>query len=257
MTLRLISIILVLCCLWGCAPKTIITQPQIPAAAPAPAPEPPPLTQKELLGLWIPHGLVNDPDSGQYALHDVMEAYRRLREKAAQDGWHLILVSGYRSFTSQRRVWNHYDKAYRKLSSLDEKARVRAIMSTVSVPGLSRHHWGTELDISEQTLRGQLVKIQPDTPQKVLDFYKWMEQNASTFGFCRVYLGKHGAVMDEPWHWSYFPFSRVYEKQFMEIKDFTKIMDSSVQNVDFLMKNFPWILKKEISSVNTECSAGN
>ena len=258
MTFRLLSLLLLLGCFGGCAsPRPLVKQAVMTAPAVPSFPEPPALSEKELLGLRIPHGLVNDPESGQFALRDVMESYNQLREKAAHDGWHLILVSGYRSFTSQRRVWNHYDKSFRKMSSLDEKGRVRAIMSTVSVPGLSRHHWGTELDISEETLRGQLVKIQADTPPKVLDFYKWMEQNASTFGFCRVYLGKHGAVMDEPWHWSYFPFSRVYEKQFMEIKDFTKIMDSSVQNVDFLMKNFPWILKKEISSVNTECSAGN
>ena len=242
----------------GCGSQKPTLRQTVPLAPAAPAfPEPPALTEKDLLGLKTPHGLVNDPESGQFALRDVMEAYQRLREKAAQDGWHLILVSGHRSFTSQRRVWNHYDQSLRKMASLDEKSRVRAIMNTVSVPGLSRHHWGTEMDISEETLRGQLVKIHPDTPPRVLDFYRWMEQNASAFGFCRVYLGQHGAVMDEPWHWSYFPFSRVYEKQFMEIRDFTRIMDDRVANVGFLMKNFPWILKKEISSVNNECSAGN
>jgi LAS superfamily LD-carboxypeptidase LdcB len=238
----------------GCAAKpNFVKETANPAL---PSSEAPPLTEKHLLGLRTPHGLITDSESGQFALEEVMEAYFRLREKAARDGWRLILVSGYRSFGSQRRVWNHYDKSYQKMGSLDVKGRVRAIMSTVSVPGLSRHHWGTELDISEETLRGQLVKIQPDTPQKVLDFYTWMEKNATEFGFCRVYLGKHGAVMDEPWHWSYYPFSRVYEKQLMNIKDFSQIMDIKVANVEYLMKNFPSILKKEIRSVNTECSAG-
>jgi hypothetical protein len=62
--------------------------------------------------------------------------------------------------------------------------------------------------------------------------------------------------MDEPWHWSYFPFTRVYEKQFQGIKDFKPIMDAQVANVGFLMRNFQSILKKELRSVNTECTAG-
>lgn len=233
----------------GCAERTLV----IPDTVHTPH-EPPPLTEKQLLGLRTPRGLVNDSESSQYALRQVMESYWGLKEKAAKEGWSLILVSGHRSFYSQRRIWNRSIRDLTKKGKLDQKGRVRAVMSTVSVPGLSRHHWGTELDISEETLRGQLVKIQSDTPQKVLDFYQWMEQNAPSFGFCKVYLGNKGAVMDEPWHWTYFPFARVYEQQFMEIKDFSKIWDIKVEDVDYIMRNFRSILRKEIRSVNNECS---
>lgn len=236
--------------LWGCAPKAVIVQPQ---PAPLPSSAPPPLTTGQLFGLRTPHGMITDPETGQYALKEVMEAYWKLKEQAAHSGWHLILVSGHRTFYSQRRIWNKFDKSLLKMSSLDEKARVRAIMSVVSVPGLSRHHWGTDMDISEESLRGRLVKITPSTPKKVLDFYRWMEENAPHFGFCKVYLGKRGAVVDEPWHWSYFPFSRVYERQFMEIKDFKRVMDVKVAEVRYLMRNFPQILKRETQSINTDC----
>ncbi len=250
---RLVSLSLILCFFWGCAPNKIVfkeTSSNSPAHQPVP-----PLTTDQLFGLRNPHGMISDPESGQYALREVMENYLSLKEKASQNGWHLILVSGYRTFYSQRRIWNNYDKSYENMKSLSEKARVRAIMSVVSVPGLSRHHWGTDLDISEETLRGQLVKIQPDTPKKVIQFYQWMEQNAPQFGFCKVYLGDRGAVVDEPWHWSYFPFSRVYAGQILEIRNFSKIMDIKVARVNYLMKNFPFILKKETQSTNIECLA--
>ena len=252
MPIRLVSLFLLLSLLLGCAPKKVIV---IPAESPVPPPQPPTLTTSQLLGLKTPHGMISDPESGQFALKQVMESYWKLKGQASQDGWHLILVSAHRTFYSQRRIWNDYDKPLRKMSSLSEKARVRSIMSVVSVPGLSRHHWGTDLDISEESLRGQLLKINPDTPKKVLDFYRWMEENAPRFGFCKVYLGKRGAVVDEPWHWSYFPFSRVYTKQFMEITDFSKIMNDKVAEVGYLMRNFTLILKRETQSLNYDCLA--
>jgi hypothetical protein len=212
------------------------------------------LEDAQLLGLERPPGMIEDPESGHYALPEVMQSYWKLKQKAAQDGWHLILVSGYRSFKNQTRIWNHYDGLYQKTDKqLDEKGRVRAIMSLVSVPGLSRHHWGTDLDISELSLRGQLMNVHPNTPTKVVEFYNWMEQNAPQFGFCKVYMGKRGAVRDEPWHWSYFPFSRVYQEQFMAISDFHLIMNDKVANVDYLIKNFAIVFKQETKSINTEC----
>ncbi len=240
----------------GCAPtrqaiKTTVAPPSAPTPIP---PQPPDLNTDQLLGLQKPPNLVHDTESAQYAQKAVMESFWKLKQKAAQDGWHLILVSGYRSFYQQRHIWNHFDSLYKKTDNLDEKGRVRAIMSLVSVPGLSRHHWGTELDISEISLRGQLVNVHPDTPEKVVKFYAWMEDNAPQFGFCKVYLGKRGAVRDEPWHWSYFPFSRVYQEQFMAIKDYRRILNDKVANVDYLMKNFPKVFKQETRSINTDCS---
>jgi LAS superfamily LD-carboxypeptidase LdcB len=250
---RLFIVLLAMNCIWGCAPHRLALKPSVTPVPSQPPPEPPVLTIDQLLGLQRPPDLIRDTDSDQYAQRTVMENFWKLKEKAAQDGWHLILVSGYRSFNHQRHIWNHFDALYQKTDNLDEKGRARAVMSLVSVPGLSRHHWGTELDISEVSLRGQLVNIHPDTPNRVVQFYDWMERNAPLFGFCKVYLGKKGAVRDEPWHWSFIPFSRVYQEQFMAIKDFHRIMNDKVSNVGYLMKNFKKILKQEIRSINSEC----
>jgi LAS superfamily LD-carboxypeptidase LdcB len=197
--------------------------------------------------------MVQDPESGHYALPEVMKAYWDLKKKAQEDHWHLILVSGYRSFKSQRRIWNTSDEAYLKKGATDQKKRVEAVMSLASVPGLSRHHWGTDLDISEISLRGQLVNIEEDTPEKVLKFYRWMEDNAPKFGFCKVYLGKEGLVKHEPWHWTYLPFSKTYQKGFLGIGDFKRIFDINIEDVDYLMRNFKKILNNYNRSVNPAC----
>ncbi len=258
MQFRILMLLLSLGCFWGCVPPRAVLKPSptpVPTQPP-PSLQPPVLSDNQLLGLQRPPDLIRDTDSDQYAQRAVMESFWKLKQKAAQEGWHLILVSGYRSFNHQRHIWNHFDSLYKKTDNLADKDRVRAVMSLVSVPGLSRHHWGTELDISEASLRGQLVNVHPDTPNKVVQFYDWMEQNAPIFGFCKVYLGKRGAVRDEPWHWSYIPFSRVYQKQFMAIKDFHAIMSDKVANVGYLMKNFRKILKQEIRSINSDCFTG-
>jgi len=199
--------------------------------------------------------MIQDPESGQFALPGVMQSFWKLKERAAQDGWHLILNSGYRSFKSQASIWNRYNRLYRKTDKLDAEGRVRATMTLVSVPGLSRHHWGTDLDISERRLRGQLVNVQPATPAKIVEFYDWMDLNAPKFGFCKVYLGKKGAVRDEPWHWSYFPYSRIYESQFKSIQDFHRILDIHVDDVKYLMRHFPEVFKQETRSFNTDCDS--
>jgi LAS superfamily LD-carboxypeptidase LdcB len=212
------------------------------------------LDVENLLGLRKPHGLLLDKTSGQFAQAEVMGAYWRLKERAAHDGWDLILVSGYRSFKNQRRIWNYYSRLRSKKEGMTSEKTAKAVMTTVSVPGFSRHQWGTELDISEESLRGQLATIGPDTPKKTLDFYAWMETNAPGFGFCRIYRGGHGAVEDEPWHWSYIPYSRTYQSQFMEIEDFTRVLDKSVMEMDYIRANVEAIRRRELHSVSDDCA---
>jgi D-alanyl-D-alanine carboxypeptidase len=238
---------------FGCAVHRPLTKTETAQNLPSP----PPLAEDQLLGFQRPPNLLKDDQSQKSAQREVIEAYWKLRDFAKDQGWRLTLISGYRSFYAQRQVWNRFDKKYTKDGTLTEKNRVRAVMSQVSVPGLSRHHWGTDLDISEVSLRGKLATLDEHTPQKVVDFYGWMAENAPRFGFCKVYEGNRGAVMNEPWHWSYTPFSDVYEKQFLAIRDFHRILNDKVEDIDYVMKNLPKIIKKELGSVSPHCHSGN
>jgi hypothetical protein len=252
---KLLFFLLILGLVVSCAPRQTIVQQtltnkpnNIISIPPAPI-----LTDDHLLGFEPPPEMIEDPETGHRALPAVMQAFWRFKERAKTDGWDLILVSAYRSYRDQRRVWNQSDDSYLQRGATNQKKRVEAVMSLVSVPGLSRHHWGTELDISETSIRGQLVNVEPDTPERVLKFYAWMQKNAPQYGFCQVYLGQKGSVHNEPWHWSYLPYSKTYQKQFMDIKNFKRIFDVNVEDVDYLMRNFNRILKDEKNSINPIC----
>lgn len=240
----------------ACSPKVWVQPVSISPAQPqaVSTATPPPLNERQLLGQQKPPGLVYDLQTAQRALPDVMEAYQKLKAKAAQDGWSLVLVSGYRSYWAQVVIWNsRYDEIVLADPKATEKERVQGVLEYVDLPGLSRHHWGTELDISEKSLRGQLFHIAPDLPERVKAFYGWMEVNAPSFGFCKTYRGGAGAIHDEPWHWSYLPFSCVYQEQFKSITDFKSIKQKMVKGSDYILTHFDEIYRWQAKSVDASC----
>ena len=68
-----------------------------------------------------------------------------MRLDAAKDGVALNIVSGYRSFDDQLRIRN--DK-FTNADGLTEQEKVANAAKYHAVPGLSIHHWGTEIDIN-------------------------------------------------------------------------------------------------------------
>jgi LAS superfamily LD-carboxypeptidase LdcB len=198
-------------------------------------------------------GLLADPATGQKALPEVIQAYWQLKDEARLAGWRLSLSSGYRSFKDQSRIWNgSYDQLPKKIRR-DPAAAVRAVLKDKSVPGLSRHHWATELDITEINLRGQLSGVAEGVSQKVLAFYRWMDENAPRFGFCRVYRGL-GAVSDERWHWSYLKLATVYGRRTAGIGDLSKIEDPRVRGMAFIRKNIWELYRLQVESVSADCA---
>ncbi len=151
------------------------------------------------------------------------------------------------------KIWNHYDSLYKKTDNLDAKRRVRAVMSLVSVPGLSRHHWGTDMDISEASLRGQLVNVHPDTPVSVSSFTTGWSTTPLYSVFAKFIWGNAGRSGTNPGTGVISPIPRVYEQQFMSIQDFHKILNDQVEDVHYLMENFDKVFKQETKSINTDC----
>lgn len=81
---------------------------------------------------------------------------------------------------------------------LDGPQRERQILSASSAPGLSRHHWGTEID---------LFSLNPHRfleGRRRAGEYDWMRQHASLYGFYQPYKDDD-AYVEERWHWSYVP----------------------------------------------------
>ena len=121
------------------------------------------------------------------------EAAKALEEMfaaAREEKIHLVAVSGYRSFQTQRAIYN------RRLQAAG-KAHVDRF---VAVPGASEHQLGLAMDISRAKDTG--LKASFGTTKEGM----WLAENCYRFGFILRYKTEWEAVTgygNEPWHVRY------------------------------------------------------
>lgn len=157
--------------------------------------------------------------NNEYLRGDVYEAFLKMRAEALKEGISLTIVSGARNFDRQKNIWEAKWKGERKvegknlaLEVKDSAERARLILLYSSMPGTSRHHWGTDVDINsledEYFLSG-----------KGKAEYEWLTRRAAEFGFCQVYSPKGKerpyGYEEEKWHWSYMPVASVLLKNYL------------------------------------------
>ncbi len=88
--------------------------------------------------------------------------------------------------------------------------RIEAIMLWSALPGASRHHWGTDIDLIDRQAAPPGYRIQL-TPEEFAPggpfapLAAWLEVNAARFGFFRPFRGELSGVQPEPWHFSFAP----------------------------------------------------
>jgi LAS superfamily LD-carboxypeptidase LdcB len=152
--------------------------------------------------------------SGIYMHRDAWEAFSRMRAAAEKDGVKLTIVSAFRSFSDQKGIWeNKWNGSTlvegKSLAQThpDPQKRALKILEFSSMPGTSRHHWGTDLDLNALTND----YFREGVGKKV---YDWLTAHAAEYGFCQVY-SPHGpdrptGYNEERWHWSYLPVASKY-----------------------------------------------
>lgn len=118
---------------------------------------------------------------------DAATAWQQMREAAAAAGVELLLVSAYRSYDYQVRLWE------RKLAAGETPAEIRRVLA---VPGFSQHHTGCAVDVGAPGCT-ELTEDFEATPA-----FRWLTEHAGEFGFSMPY-GRENAqgVIYEPWHW--------------------------------------------------------
>jgi hypothetical protein len=148
---------------------------------------------------------------GHYLYCETLEAWVKLHSAAKEDGIFLQIISSTRNFERQKRIWENKWNGVTltngiNLASIDFPPLERAsqILRFSAMPGSSRHHWGTDLDINS---------LEPgyfDTSEGI-NVYDWMNKHASEFGFAQPYTSKsikrRFGYEEEKWHWSYLPLS--------------------------------------------------
>lgn len=161
--------------------------------------------------------------------HGIVEPLRLLKQHASSAGFDLRLASGFRDYQRQRLIWNAKASGDRPLLSADERPLEAAMLSTdelleailrwSALPGCSRHHWGTEVDVWDAAAVDadyalQLTVAEAETC--FADFHCWLDKQIDSnrsFGFFRPYHRDFGGVSPEPWHLSYAPLSCDLEQQ--------------------------------------------
>lgn len=175
------------------------------------------LNPLELTGRATTHVVaLDDP---RCTLHrDVVEPFARLRGAAAREGMDLLPVSSFRDFERQLAIWNAKCRGERDLfdrdgllvdaATLSEDALVSVILIWSALPGSSRHHWGTEIDVIDAAAlppggRARLV-TQEYVPGGVFERLEaFLQHEAERYGFYRPYAVDRGGVQPEPWHLSH------------------------------------------------------
>ncbi len=176
------------------------------------------MTPEQLTGLVDTH---LDPIA---RLHpEAAKAFAAMYMAAKDDGIMIDIASGFRDFERQRLIWNNkfngirpiLDKDAQPLAtaglSIEEKGY--AILRWSALPGTSRHHWGTDIDVYSKPLLPSNVKLQLEPWEYQAGGHQyalslWLQQNAQQYGFFFPYRQDLGGVGIEPWHLSYAPVSQ-------------------------------------------------
>ena len=166
------------------------------------------------------------PGRVQYLDERTLTAFEKMAAAAHKAGFQLTIVSATRNFTTQKAIWEQKFSGIRKVRGKDltktipnEELRALEILKYSSMPGTSRHHWGTDLDLHEAKLSGPALSNETLSKGRGLELYNWLLAHAGEYGFCQPYKGNPNArnagrfahgYEEERWHWSYRPVAAQY-----------------------------------------------
>jgi LAS superfamily LD-carboxypeptidase LdcB len=168
--------------------------------------------------------------------------FQNMYRAALKEGIKIQVVSGYRHFNDQLRIWNTKYTKYKKLN-LSEEEIFKNISTYSAIPGTSRHHWGTEIDIIDANAgkpsNGYLNPENYLNGGRYEKLYRWMTEFSEDFGFYLVYTDEEyrNGFSFEPWHYSYKPLARNYLKQYSRLDLVQYVKDDKIGGNNYLDKN--------------------
>ena len=159
----------------------------------------------------LPKGYT-DKGGPYYMRREAADALIQMIDEAKKQGIRLVVISAARNFDRQSQIWSAKWRGERTLSNgvnlaqtnMPDSAKARMILLYSSMPGTSRHHWGTDIDLNSL----EDAYFQKGKGAKE---YAWLRKNAHKFGFHQPYTKKdqgRTGYEEEKWHWSYAPLAR-------------------------------------------------
>jgi LAS superfamily LD-carboxypeptidase LdcB len=208
----------------------------------------------------------------QCVLHpDAAAAFLAMRVAAAAAGIDLAPSSSFRDVDRQLAIWNAKFRGERVLfnrsgqplafDSIAADELIDAILAWSALPGASRHHWGSDLDVIDgNALRAKRasdpqyqVQLLPQefAPGAIFaSLSAWLEANAGQFGFFRPYVEDLGGVMPEPWHLSYAPVSTAAQAEYEP-----QMLAQAISGADFagkeaVLRRLPELVQRYVMTVS-------
>lgn len=139
-----------------------------------------------------------------YLRQEAAAAIEKMFEAAANDGFQLYAISGYRSYDRQEANYNEH------VNRIGEEETIKI----VAYPGRSEHQTGLAMDISSESANFRLNEQFGET-----DEGKWLMENAHKYGYILRYPKGMETITGynyEPWHYRYVGVdiaSEMYEHQ--------------------------------------------
>ncbi len=157
-----------------------------------------------------------------YLIPPVYEAYKKMYEAALADSIKLIITSGHRTFIEQVYEWElRWNNPRTDIEFANDVEKATFVLKYRSMPGTTRHHWGTDIDLNSFELAYYETK-------EGKEIYRWLRENAATYGFFQSYTPlddkRPTGYQEEKWHWSYKPLARLMLIKFLELVSINDIV---------------------------------
>ncbi len=127
---------------------------------------------------------------------EAAKALEKLFAAAQKDGVKLYGVSAYRSYATQKALFNNYVRTQGQQHALQYSAQ----------PGTSEHQTGLAIDVSSPSVNFGLEESFGQTPEA-----NWLAEHAPAYGFIIRYPKGKESVTGynyEPWHVRYVASTR-------------------------------------------------
>jgi len=171
------------------------------------------------------------------------EAFSDMRNEAFKEGITIYSQSSYRSFNHQKQIWNRKIKRALK-NGMEPKQAIRELIKSSTIPGTSRHHWGTEVDIIDMSVQPQpldrldVKNYKPGGAYEQLQY--WLLENAENYGFFLTYTNdpNRPGFKYEPWHYSFAELAIPMFQEFININWKEHVLDISISGSHLFTPEF-------------------
>lgn len=197
--------------------------------------------------------------------YEAVASFLAMRDAARVEGIDLAPRSSFRDFQAQIGIWNRkwqgerpiYDRqgALLDRAQLSDSATVDAILCWSAIPGGSRHHWGSDIDVIDAAAvpAGYQVELLPAeyAPEGIFGrLSAWLDANMRRFGFYRPYRTERGGVSPEPWHLSYAPISQAALES-LSLSTLRRVLEgSSIAGKPHVLARLPEIYTRFLLAVD-------